>query len=396
MPGGWDLDKYKFLSMVLRTWEMRPDRKWYLFVEADTYTFFSNVVEWLNNHMDESKDLYVGGIAYLGDLPFAHGGTGYVISGVLMQKLYDYINQLPPAELIRMAENICCGDSLLADAITKVNVSVQKASPMFNGERLNTLVFSPREWCQPLFTLHHMNSEEISAVWQYEQTRTKTEPLQIHDIYEALIAPNMEPRRPHWNNLAEQHCFSDGQGKNIIEKQAHESATACARVCVAEGLNIDEATYKALETDEDRDLYLQHRYRRQSMPARAAKRQCFQWRYKEGKCCVSDSWRMGYPVKSRDEDDATSGWFLEGIHDWIQADGQCTKGTQWVTPECVGKHCSKAKDTSADEKKDAEQKKAKEEAERKKKQKEEKKVVEVDDSDENTLITDDADADDLR
>lgn len=171
--GGWELDKYKFLNMIVRTWEMRPNRKWYVFGEADTYIVWSNLVKWLREEADPNEALYVGSVAYIAGLPFAHGGSGYVMSGVLVKKLIDEIPDLA-AKYDQLAPQTCCGDGLLSQAIEEVGVSVKQAHPMFNGEKPNTLPFGSSHWCQPLFTMHHMNSEEISSVWQYEQTRTKT------------------------------------------------------------------------------------------------------------------------------------------------------------------------------------------------------------------------------
>lgn len=342
MPGGWDLDKYKFLNMMLRTWEMRPDKKWYVFVEADTYIVWSNLIEWLNTRMDANDDIYVGGIAFLRNLPFAHGGTGYAISGVLLHRLVGHLQEIPKDKLNDMAKNTCCGDALLADVIDRyLEVSVQHAKPMFNGEKPNTLPFGPRDWCQPLFTMHHMNSEEISGLWQYEQTRTKTDPLQLRDIYHAFVGPHLVPRRPRWNNLAEQRCFEKpDDGLTVVEKHAHESPEACARVCLAEGVPIDADAYEKLETDDERDRYLQQRYRQHSIKAGSASSQtCFSWRYREGRCCTSDKFRLGYPVSAKKEVNATSGWFVEGINRWIEEDGQCANGTAWVTPECMGRWC---------------------------------------------------------
>lgn len=346
MEGGWDLDKYKFMNMVVRTWEMRPDRKWYVFVEADTYVVWSNLVQWLDTRMDATDDVYIGGIAYLGTLPFAHGGTGYVISGVLLKRLVTLVNQATVAQFDEIATRLCCGDVLLANAFDNIEVSVQKASPMFNGEKPNTLAFGPHDWCQPLFTMHHMNSEEISAVWQYEQTRTKTDPLQIRDIYHAFVGPNLIARRSQWNNRAEQTCFENaGDGNNVIEHHAHESPDACSRVCIAKGLDIDAVAYEMLGTEEERDSYLDNAYNREADKGGVlTERTCFQWRYYMGKCCVSDTFSMGYPSSKYEEGDITSGWFVEGIEEWIDEFGQCDEGIKWMEAECVGKWCSKMKE----------------------------------------------------
>ncbi|KAH6868982.1 hypothetical protein B0T10DRAFT_419048, partial [Thelonectria olida] len=44
MRGRWELDKYKLLHMIERTWKMRPTKKWYVFTEADNYVFCSNLI----------------------------------------------------------------------------------------------------------------------------------------------------------------------------------------------------------------------------------------------------------------------------------------------------------------------------------------------------------------
>ena len=36
---GWKLDKWKFLPMINRTLQMRSDKHWYVFAEADTFVF---------------------------------------------------------------------------------------------------------------------------------------------------------------------------------------------------------------------------------------------------------------------------------------------------------------------------------------------------------------------
>jgi hypothetical protein len=167
----WELDKYKFLNMLERTWEMRPNMEWYVFAEADTYVFWPNLVTWLRNKVNVREKLYVGSVTLLNDFPFAHGGSGYVISGVLMKDLMEK-NPGSAAFYDTKAREYCCGDQMLGLAIKEnEHVKVKNAHPMFNGEKPSTLPYGPGHWCEPIFTMHHMNSEEISNVWQYEQTR---------------------------------------------------------------------------------------------------------------------------------------------------------------------------------------------------------------------------------
>lgn len=37
---GWQLDKFKFLAMVDKAYQMRPKADWYVFIEADVYYFW--------------------------------------------------------------------------------------------------------------------------------------------------------------------------------------------------------------------------------------------------------------------------------------------------------------------------------------------------------------------
>lgn len=168
---GWTLDKYKFLHMLIDTYHMRPDKKWYVFVETDTYVVWSNLLQWIDKHLDATKSLYLGSPAALGSQIFAHGGSGYILSGVAM---HDFIGRNPEMveEFDATVKDSCCGDAHLAKFLEeKGNIRVTGVWPMINGEKPNTLPFGPQHWCHPVMTMHHMTPEEVSTFWQYEQQR---------------------------------------------------------------------------------------------------------------------------------------------------------------------------------------------------------------------------------
>lgn len=82
---------------------------------------------------------------------------------------------------------------------------------------------------------------------------------------------------------------------------------------------------------------------------RRKSRKCFQWRYRDGVCCTSRSFRLGAPRHAtweereaakarpgdkggdRGEDDVRwhSGWHVDGIRDWVDAMGECE--VKWKT-----------------------------------------------------------------
>jgi hypothetical protein len=172
-------------------------------------------------------------------------------------------------------------------------------------------------------------------------------------------------RRENWDNTAYDTCYigpekedqakAGGEDikrqkahkdKSIVERQAHESADACARVCEAEGVEIDDGTYEALGTESERNWFLRVQFRRQASNGGFKKaRKCFQWRYRDGVCCTGSSFVLGKPKPHKEKEATmTSGWFVEGIENWIDVHGQCSNGTEWKEPTCVGKHCHKEED----------------------------------------------------
>lgn len=168
---GWNLDKYKFLHMVEKAWEMRPNKEWYVFAEADTYVFWPNLVWYLRNRVNGTETPYVGSVAMLKGKPFAHGGSGYVIHGDTMRKMAQIPDLAHKYDM--MATHECCGDYLMSLAVQETGKKVKQAHPMFNGEKPVTLPFGNNHWCEPLLTMHHMDPEEVSDAWHFEKTRHK-------------------------------------------------------------------------------------------------------------------------------------------------------------------------------------------------------------------------------
>lgn len=192
LSGGWELDKYKFLNMVERTWQKRPGMDWYVFAEADTYIVWSNLVKWLRERAPRG-DAYVGSVAMVNDFPFAHGGSGYVVSGSLMKRMAEGIADLT-AKYDERATQECCGDVVLSHAIEEAGTQVMQAHPMFNGEKPITLPYGPGHWCEPILTMHHVNSEEVSMIWQYEETRRNRTVRRIIAPVQTMLIADIQSR----------------------------------------------------------------------------------------------------------------------------------------------------------------------------------------------------------
>jgi hypothetical protein len=169
-------------------------------------------------------------------------------------------------------------------------------------------------------------------------------PLQIKEIYEAFFGPNIKEKQDEWDNFSDDVCYigvepeaqnkaSDHQKgrqkkedqKNAVEQRAHHDEAHCAKVCEADGLGITNDEYFSLSNDEERNALIKARYDlRKDDKAFHGSRRCFQWRYHKNVCCIARSFKNGKPKKEEKPGEKwTSGWFVQGINDWIAAKGDC-------------------------------------------------------------------------
>ena len=168
----WILDKYKNIHTAQKAYRMRPNKSWYFFIDADTYIVWSNFFQWLKR-LDPSEKLYLGSKVDIGVPPFAHGGSGYLLSSAAMAELVGKDAVEVAARYDANAIGACCGDQELARILFEKNVNATNVRPMINGDRPRSLPFGPAQWCQPLITLHHVSPEEINDMWQFEQQRDR-------------------------------------------------------------------------------------------------------------------------------------------------------------------------------------------------------------------------------
>lgn len=114
---GWNLDKYKNIHMAEKTYRMRPGYDWYVFIDADTYVSWPNLVQTLHR-LDPTKERYLGSPTLIGNTPFAHGGSGYVVSGAAMKEFVWKNPGVANSFDVRITTE-CCGDYMFAVALNE-------------------------------------------------------------------------------------------------------------------------------------------------------------------------------------------------------------------------------------------------------------------------------------
>lgn len=169
---GWMLDKWKFLPMIDAALEVAPQAKWFVFMEADTYLIWPNLISWLDR-LDHRQPLYLGAQMAIGETVFAHGGSGFVISKPAMHEVsnrramdLDLVDQITAEEW--------AGDCALGRVLNDVKVPLTWSWPMLQGSRPWDLDhfdenFDMNMWCYPVVSYHHMGPADIREFWEFDR-----------------------------------------------------------------------------------------------------------------------------------------------------------------------------------------------------------------------------------
>lgn len=169
---GWKLDKWKFLPMIDEALQIRPDAKWYYFMEADTYPFWPNLMAWLEQ-FDPEKPLYIGSQMQIGDVVFAYGGSGIILSNPAMRKASER-RAARLAEIDEYTAGHWAGDCVLGKVLHDAGVNLLWAWPMMQTStiwRVDLIneAYDKKPWCYPAVSFHHMTPADVELVWQFDQ-----------------------------------------------------------------------------------------------------------------------------------------------------------------------------------------------------------------------------------
>ncbi|KAE8355454.1 hypothetical protein BDV28DRAFT_146128 [Aspergillus coremiiformis] len=276
---GWLLDKWKFLPMINESLVLRADAKWYVFMEADTYVVWPNLVAWLEK-FDPNQPYYMGSQIEIAGVVFGHGGSGFVISHAAMHQLADY-HATRVEEHDEYTGNHWAGDCVLGKVFKDAGVDLFFATPMLQGDTPWTFsYYEPKHhWCTPVGTYHHMTADDIRETWAFEQRwwANTHKPTLLHaDVFEELVHPHLEDRKDDWDNASPEN--HDGV----------DSLEDCQARCTKD-------------------------------------RQCHQYSYESGKCSTSKVGKRGNSKASM-----TSGWMSDRINHTVKDLGSCEK-IKWIT-----------------------------------------------------------------
>ncbi|PBP25808.1 hypothetical protein BUE80_DR003251, partial [Diplocarpon rosae] len=281
----WTLDKYKNVHMLEKTWALKPDMDWYIFIDADTYLVWSNIRMWLST-LNPNNKYYFGSGVFISGTTFAHGGSGIFLSRASMYELAVKNKGTADRWDFKTHEK-CCGDLILGMALKECGISFQDIWPLASGEAPSTMPFGPGTpdyWCRPALTMHHVGPDEMRNFSAFEQRRSnKSEILTHTELFRNFVMPSAVSERENWDNLAADKGEFGKTGGVTSEAASFED---CAHAC---------------EVDE----------------------RCFQYSHHGHTCNIGMSLRLGYQKQTDQGGAWRSGWNLTRLADWASKQPTC-------------------------------------------------------------------------
>jgi hypothetical protein len=168
---GWVLDKWKFIPLLEKGWNMHPESKWFFMMELDAYVAWPNLVRFLAQ-FDPLEPRYIGSVMAIGGQSFAHGGGGIIISNAAARKFLAYYSS-HREEVEKFVADQWAGDFALGKVMADAGVQVKDSWPLQQIHSASGINYARenrgRIWCAPVLTYHHMGADEIIGLRHFEK-----------------------------------------------------------------------------------------------------------------------------------------------------------------------------------------------------------------------------------
>ncbi|KAK0915880.1 hypothetical protein LTR57_013199 [Friedmanniomyces endolithicus] len=364
----WDLDKWKFLPITHKVYKEQPHVKWYIFLEADSYMAWPNVLEMLALY-DPEEPWYLGATHFYGDVAFAHGGMGYMISNGAMRMLDKIYDHKHVAEWERRVSESCCGDVMLADVLQEAGINIT-GIPGLYGESLTWFEWEEGKWCEPALSWHHVRAHDVEALWQFETKLLSgsSSHYVYRDLFLKLIEPHLAATRNDWDNLSRDRIYTGHTGRHGDEGRRYMQPVQWAdlekeerddiwkdleddrkEAIETDGIYQKETRWDELSEDEQvsawEDLTDVERESHESLRhCRAACEdwsECMQYWSMGGRCHLHRTIRLGHYLEPRrvtaDEElggvslnRSVAGWMQDRVRDMKDRAEVCKSVPEWI------------------------------------------------------------------
>ncbi|KAH7269802.1 uncharacterized protein BKA55DRAFT_532432 [Fusarium redolens] len=232
---GWELDalKRQFIMGMEMIYHELPGKKWYIILDDDTFLIRPSL-ELLMGHIDYRKPQYVGNAVGDYKARFGHGGSGILISGEAMRRLFEQPGIVQEAYAESMTET--WGDRLVATTLQKLGIYIEESyNHHFNGEPPSITRIWGDRFCSPLLSFHGLRKP--GEMRRVGETLAKTDkPVLWHDVWQLFGGSAMSALESRPTELTADHVgkpdehtrsWGDVRSANACQKRCEQSGRRC-------------------------------------------------------------------------------------------------------------------------------------------------------------------------
>ncbi|KAM0200965.1 hypothetical protein ACHAPA_011269 [Fusarium lateritium] len=230
---GWELDALKFIMGMEMIYHELPGKKWYIILDDDTFLIRPSL-ELLMSHIDYRKPQYIGNAVGDYKARFGHGGSGILISGEAMRRLFEHPGIVQEAYAESMTET--WGDRLVATTLQKLGIYIEEAyNHHFNGEPPSITRIWGDRFCSPLVSFHGLRKPgEMRRVG--ETLATREQPVLWRDVWQLFGGSAISALESRRTELTADHVgkpdehtrsWGDVRSANACQKRCEQSGRRC-------------------------------------------------------------------------------------------------------------------------------------------------------------------------
>ncbi|KAF2117116.1 hypothetical protein BDV96DRAFT_490087, partial [Lophiotrema nucula] len=316
-----DLDKWKILPMVYKAHKLRPYAKFYFFIEVDTSLSWTNALQWVDR-LDYRIPYYSGAPMFLGDVKFARRGSGIMLSYGAMNQYAKSYEERYTSEWEPRVGRECCGDMVLATALTEAHVEFYSSFPLIQGETPSSLDWTDKNWCAPVVTWHHMAVDDIKSIWGHQKKWSEEKgwevPYLFRNAFNDSVQQQLADQKEEWDNFGSDTKIVKGALPKEEEKPKEgddEKKKEKGDEKNEPGNNIEDIPDHGVVINAAADSAMACK------DLCSKTEDCIQWKYlaitkdagKGSECHLSKTIRLGAKAKKSGDAMWTSGWMEEKI-----------------------------------------------------------------------------------
>ncbi|RFU75377.1 glycosyltransferase family 31 [Trichoderma arundinaceum] len=223
---GWELDALKFIMGMELAYEQLPNKKWYIILDDDTFLIGPSLYLLLS-HLDPTRPQYIGNAVGDYKTRFAHGGSGIVLSGEAMRRLFDRPDIVAQSYIDSLDET--WGDRLVGLTLIKLGIYLnERYSHHFNGEPPERARVQRDRFCSPIVSLHGLRRPGAMEAIGHAFSK-RDQPVVWGELWELFADTSLRRAGSEPVRQMRDHVGPTGEGTTTWEKIA--SADACRSKC---------------------------------------------------------------------------------------------------------------------------------------------------------------------